>query len=111
MTSNPYNPQWYGFSQANDKQIMAGSAPFVYNILSHDSQSCITAKSLYNNSHSAMYTPDSIVKSHPVSSIIQSSTMKSHENTIKDVCNPSFNIDTNINYNSFGMPSPSFTFS
>jgi cell division protein FtsI/penicillin-binding protein 2 len=111
MSSNSYNPQWYGYSSATDREIMSGSAPFVYNYLSHDSQSCITAKSLFNDSHSSMYNPDSIVRSHPGSAIIQNSIMKIHENTIKDVCNPSFQIDTNvrIDYNSFGMPNPSFS--
>lgn len=107
--SNPYNPQWLGYTPATDKQIMGGSAPFVYNYMDHDSQSCITAKSLFNTAHSAMYTPDSIVRSHPASAMIQSSVMKTHENTIQNVCNPSFKIDTNINYNSLGMPSPSFS--
>ena len=109
MSSNPYNPQWLGFAPATDKQIMGGSAPFVYNYMPHDSQSCITAKSLFNTTHSAMYTPDSIVRSHPGASVIQSATLKIHENTIQNVCNPSFKIDTNINYNSLGMPSPSFS--
>ena len=74
-----------------------------------DSQYCITAKSLFNTTHSAMYTPDSIVRSHPGASVIQSATLKTHENTIQNICNPSFKIDTNINYNSLGMPSPSFS--
>jgi len=76
----------------------------------HDNQSCITAKSIYNTAHSEMYTPNSIVKSHPASNIIQSSMLKTHETTIQNVCTPSFNIDTNINYNALGMPTPSFTF-
>ena len=109
--TNPYNPQWLGFSPATDKQIIGGSAPFVYNYIPHDSQSCITAKSMFNTAHSQMYSPDSIVKSHPASNIIQSAMLKTHENTIKNVCTPSFQIDTNINYNSLGMPTPSFTFS
>jgi len=37
--------------------------------------------------------------------------MKIHENTIQNVCTPSFIVDTNINYNALGMPTPSFTFS
>jgi hypothetical protein len=109
MSSNPFNPQWHGFSASTDKQIVGGSAPFVYNYLPHDSQSCITAKSLFNTAHSEMYSPNSIVRTNPASSIIQSSTLKIHENTIKDVCTPTFKIDTNINYNSFGMPNPSFS--
>ena len=111
MSNNPYNPQFLGYSPTNDKQIMSGSAPFVYNYLPHDSQSCITAKSLYNTAHSSMYSPDSIVRSHPGASIIQNITMKTHENTIQNVCTPGFQIDTNINYNSLGMPTPNFTFS
>jgi len=58
-----------------------------------------------------MYSPNSIVRTHPASSIIQSSTMKTLENSIQNVCTPSFNVDTNINYNALGMPTPSFTFS
>jgi len=109
--TNIYNPQWLGFSTATDKQIMGGSAPFVYNYMSHDSQTCITAKAMYNTAHSEMYSPNSIVRTHPASSIIQSSTMKTLENSIQNVCTPSFNVDTNINYNALGMPTPSFTFS
>jgi len=76
--SNPYNPQWLCFSQATDKQIMGGSAlfPFVYNYMSHDSQSCITAKSMFYTSHAEMYSPNSIVRYHPASNIIQSSALK-----------------------------------
>lgn len=107
---NSYNPIWLGYAPANDKQLLGGSPPFVYNYLHHDTQSCITAKSLYNISHTSMYSPDNIVKSHPTSSIIQSMTLKNHEKTIQDVCTPSFRIDTNTNYNHFGMPNPSFTF-
>ena len=106
--SNPFNPQWHGFAAANDKQIIGGSAPFVYNYLPHDNQSCITAKSLYNTSHAEMYSPNSMVRNTPASAIIQSSTIKIHENTIKDVCTPSFNIDTNV-HNALGMPAPSFS--
>jgi hypothetical protein len=114
MSSNPFNPSWHGFSPATDKQIMSGSAPYVYNYMSHDSSSCITAKSMFNTAHSAMYTPDSIVRSHPSSALIQSSMLKSHENTIKDVCHPSFSIDTNtistpFNHSAFGMPNGSFS--
>ena len=111
MSSNPYNPQWLGFAPATDRQVMGGSAPFVYNYMSHDSQSCITAKSLFNTAHAEMYSPNSMVRSHPASNIIQGSMLKAHENTIQDVCHPSFQIDTNINYNVLGMPSPSFSLS
>lgn len=112
MSSNPFNPQWHGYSVATDKQIISGSAPYVYNYMPHDNASCITAKSLYNTTHSAMYTPDSIVRSHPASSVIQSSTLKTHENTIRDVCTPSFKVDTNptmFNHSAFGMPSSYFS--
>ncbi len=109
MSSNPYNPQWLGFAPATDKQIIGGSAPYVYNYMPHDSQICLTAKSLFNDAHSAMYTPDSIVRSHPAAPVIQNLTMKTHEKTIQDVCVPSFKIDTNVYYNSLGMPSPSFS--
>ena len=109
--TNPFNPQWLGFSHASDKQIAGGSAPFVYNYMPHDSQSCITAKSMFNTAHAEMYRPNDIIKSNPASSIIQSSILKTHENSINNLCNPSFKIDTNINYNSLGMPTPSFTFS
>jgi hypothetical protein len=111
MSSNPFNPQWHGFAPATDTQIIGGSAPFVYNYMPHDNQSCITAKTMFNTTHSQMYSPDTIVRSHPASNVIQSSTLKMHENTIKDVCTPSFQVDTNINYNALGMPTPSFTFS
>jgi hypothetical protein len=107
--SNPFNPQWYGFSAASDKQLSGGSAPFVYNYLSHDSQTCIAAKSVFNTTHVEMYRPDSIVRSHPASSVIQSSLMKMHESVIKDVCHPSFSIDTNIINIPSGMPAPSFS--
>lgn len=111
MSSNPFNPQWLGFAPATDKQLMGGSAPFVYNYMPHDSQACITAKSIFNTAHSAMYSPDSAVRSHPASGIIQSSLLKNHENAIQNTCTSSFQIDTNINYNSLGMPTPNFTFS
>lgn len=109
MSSNPYNPQWYGYSPATDRQLMGGSAPYVYQYQSHDSQACITAKSLFNTAHAAAFTPDSIVRSHPAGAIVQSATMNAHETTIKDVCTPSIQIDTNISYPSLGMPSPSFS--
>ena len=110
MSSNPYNPQWYGFSAATDRQLIGGSAPFVYNVLPHDSQLCITAKTMFNDSHSQLYTPDTIVRSHPAGSLIQSSTMKQNEATIPAVCHPSFQIDAApINYPSLGMPSPMFS--
>ncbi len=109
MPRIPFRPEFFGYNNANDKQLMSGSASFVYNILPNDNSACIVAKSNFNISHAAMYTPDSIVRSHPAASTIQSATMKIHENTIKDVCTPSFQIDTNtINYQSLGMPSPNF---
>ena len=109
MSSNPYNPQWYGYSPATDRQLMGGSAPYVYQYLPNDSQSCITAKSLFNTAHASMYTPDTIVRSHPGGAVLQSVTMNAHENTIRDVCTPSIQIDTNVHYPSLGMPSPSFS--
>ena len=109
--SNPYNPQWLGFAPATDKQIMSGSAPFVYNYMTHDSQTCITAKSMFNTAHSEMYNQNSMFKSDIANSIIQGAMLKTHENTIQNVCTPSFQVDTNINYNALGMPTPSFTFS
>ena len=104
-SSNSFNPQWLGYTAASDKQIINGSAPFVYNYMQHDSQTCITAKSLFNTAHSAMYAPNSIVPNHPASSNIQSSTMKLHEATIQNECTPSFRVDSNY----FGLPSPSFS--
>jgi hypothetical protein len=109
MSSNPFNPQWHGFAPATDRQIISGSAPYVYNIMSHDSNSCITAKTIFNNTHSAMYTPDSIVRSHPAGALIQSAVLKNNENVIKDVCTPSFSIDPMFNHSAFGMPSSSFS--
>ncbi len=69
IMSNPYNPQWLGFAPATDKQIIGGSAPFVYNYMPHDNQSCITAKSMFNTAHSEMYSPNSMVRSHPASNL------------------------------------------
>jgi hypothetical protein len=107
--SNPFNPQWHGFSAATDKQLIGGSAPFVYNYLPHDSQACITAKSMFNTAHAEMYRPDSIVRSHPASSIMQSSLLKIHESVIGNVCHPSFLIDAgSINIPS-DMPGPAFS--
>lgn len=99
-------PQWLGFALATDKQIASGSAPFVYNYMPHDNQLCITAKSMFNTAHSAMYTPDTVVRSHPASSIVQGSLLSTHEKIVHDVCTPSFHVD----YNSLGIPAPSFTF-
>lgn len=109
MSRIPFRPEFVGYNIATDKQLMSGSAPFVYNYLPNDNSACIVAKSNFNTAQAAMFTPDSIVRSHPAASLIQSSTTKIHENTIKDVCTPTFKIDTNtINYQSLGMPSPSF---
>jgi hypothetical protein len=105
------NSQWLGFAPSSDKQIINGSAPFVYNYMPHDNQSCITAKFMYNTAHSEMYSPNSIVRSHPASNLIQSSMLKVHESTIDKVCTPSFQIDPVIDYNSLGIPTPSFSFS
>jgi hypothetical protein len=109
MSRIPFRPEFVGYNIATDKQLMSGSAPFVYNYLPNDNNACIVAKSSFNTAQAAMYTPDPIVRSIPAASTIQSATMKIHENTIKDVCKPSFQIDTNtINYQSLGMPSPNF---
>lgn len=70
--------------------LIGGSAPFVYNYLPHDNERCISEKSLFNTTHSAMYTTDSIVRSRPAGSLIQSSTMKMNETLIQNVCTPSF---------------------
>lgn len=88
--SNPYNPQWYGYQPATSKQLIGGSAPYVYNYLPHDNQVCITSKALYNQTHSALYSPDTIVRSHPASNVIQGSTLNYHENQIRQNCFPSF---------------------
>lgn len=53
MSFNPYNPQRLGYAPASDKQLMSGSSPFFYNYMPYDSQSCITAKSMFNTAHSA----------------------------------------------------------
>ena len=90
---NPFNPQYYGYKPATDNQLFNGSAPFVYNYLPHDTKQCIVAKNMYNISHSAVYQPDTIVRSHPASNIIQSATLKHHENLIKQQCTPSFRYD------------------
>ena len=84
-----YNPYRFGFAPATDRQIIGGSAPYVYNYLPHDNQICITAKTLYNNAHESVYNPDSIVRSHPSSSIIQGWNMNIHEKTIQSTCKPS----------------------
>jgi len=106
-TTNPFNPQWYGYAPATDKQIISGSAPFVYNYLPHDSQACITAKNIYNQTHQSVYSPDTIVGSHPASNLIQSSTLTMNENMIQQQCQPSFKYDsmnsgTNYGSNNFG---------
>ena len=109
MKMNPYNPQYYGYSPASDKQLMSGSAPYVYNFLPHDSKSCIVAKSAYNYTHSSIYTPDTIVRSHPASSVIQGSTLGIQEQMIKTHCQPSFKIDsTTATFASSGYGSTSY---
>jgi hypothetical protein len=82
-----------GYGPASDKQLVDGSAPYVYKYLPHDSQTCITAKASYNTAHASMYNPDSIVRSHPFSHIIQSLTMDIHEKTIEAECTPSSKIN------------------
>ena len=88
-----FNRNWYGYSPATDKQIIGGSAPFVYNHSSHDNLTCAINKAAYNNAHSAMYSPDTIVRSHPAGSLMQSSTMNIHENAVRNTCHPSFKVD------------------
>ena len=109
MSSNPYNPQWLGYAAATDRQIMGGSAPFVYNYSSHDNQSCLMAKAIYNDTHAAIYSPDSTVRSHPAGNLIQGAALPAAEKAVHDVCTPSFSIDAQINYPALGMPSPSFS--
>lgn len=70
---------------------MDGSAPYVYGYLPHDSKTCTMAKVSYNMAHALMYSPDTIVKSHPFSPIIQSLTMDVHEKAIEAECTPSSN--------------------
>lgn len=92
-----YNPQYYGYGPATDKQLFNGSAPYVYNYLQKDTKSCITAKNMYNTAHSNMYSPDTIVRSHPASAIIQSTTLNNHEAQIKQHCMPTFRYDGTTN--------------
>jgi hypothetical protein len=89
-TEISFNPQYYGYAPATNKQIIGGSTPYIYNYLPHDSQVCITSKSIYNQTHSSIFSPDTIVKSHPASNIIQGSTLNHQENMIKKNCFPSF---------------------
>lgn len=95
---NPFNPQWYGYSPATNQQSFSGSAPYVYNYLPHDNKSCIVAKSLYNQTHSNIYTPDSIVRTIPGSALIQGSILNKTEELIKQNCTPSFNYDSASKY-------------
>ena len=100
---NSFNPQYYGYSQATDKQIIGGSTPYIYNYLPNDSQLCINSKSMYNQTHSSIFSPDTIVRSHPASNIIQGLTLKYHENKIKQNCFPSFKHNQTTNYvNNYG---------
>ena len=85
------SPESLGYGSASDKQLMDGYAPYVYKYLPHDSRTCITTKASYNITHASMYNPDSIIRSHPFSPIIQSLTMYIHEKTIKAECTPSSN--------------------
>ena len=87
---NPFNPKYFGYAEATDKQLISGMPPYVYNYLPHDSQVCITAKTMYNQTHTNIYSPDTIVKSHPASNLIQGSTLKLQENMIKQNCYPTF---------------------
>jgi hypothetical protein len=87
------SPESLGYGPASDKQLMDGSAPYIYKYLPHDSQTCITAKASYNTAHASMYNPDSIVRSHPFSPIIQSLTMDMHEKAIEAECTPNLKIN------------------
>ena len=84
-----------GYGPASYKQLMDGSAPYVYKYLPHDSKTCTMAKVSYNMAHSAMYSPDTIVKSHPFSPIIQSLTMDIHEKAIEAECTPDSKLEKN----------------
>lgn len=106
--SNPFNPQYYGYTPAKPNQLFNGSAPFVYNYLPHDSQSCIIAKNLYNTVHSSIYSPDTTVKSHPAAPIIQGFGLKQQESNIQQHCFPSFKYDgepatPNYGSNNYGV--------
>jgi hypothetical protein len=87
------SPESLGYGHASDRQLMDGSAPYVYKYLPHDSQTCITTKASYNAAHAAMYSPDSIVRAHPFSPIIQSLTMDMHEKSIEAECTPDPNLE------------------
>jgi len=89
------SPESLGYGPASYKQLMDGSAPYVYGYLPHDSKTCTMAKVSYNMAHSAMYSPDTIVKSHPFSPIIQSLTMDVHEKAIEAECTPDPNLEKN----------------
>ena len=87
------NRNWYGYAPATNNQIIGGSAPFVYNNRPGDSLTCIANKTAYNQAHASVFSPDTIVRSHPASALIQGSTMNMHENAIKNSCYPSFKHD------------------
>lgn len=97
---NPYNPTFYGFTE--NKNLIPDSAPYFYKYLGHDNKTCIASKSIFNNIHSSVYSPDSIVRSHPASSLIQSSVLNKAEKDIFKNCTPSFKYDSavpsNVNY-------------
>jgi len=101
--TNSFNPQYYGYAPATDKQVINGSAPYIYNYLPHDNQVCISAKSMYNQTHSSLFSPDTIVRSHPASNLIQGSTLNYHENMIKQNCYPTFHHHQSTQYaNNYG---------
>lgn len=74
------SPESLGYDLASDRQLMDGSAPYVYEYLPYDSKTCTIAKVSYNMAHSTMYSP--------YSPIIQSLTMDVHEKAIEAECTP-----------------------
>jgi hypothetical protein len=88
-----FRPNLVGYSPATNQQTAGGSAPFVYNHKPGDSLICAINKASYNNAHSAVFSPDTIVRSHPASALIQGSALKMHENAISKTCLPSFKHD------------------
>jgi hypothetical protein len=69
------------------------SAPFVYNNGYADCITCLANKSAYNQVPASVFSPDTIVRSHHVSALIQGSTLNMHGNAINNSCYPSFKYD------------------
>jgi hypothetical protein len=78
----------YGYGPATDKELFEGLAPYVYHYLPSDSKTCIASKNLYNYTHSSMYSPDTIVRSHPAAPLIQGASLDKTEDMIKQHCKP-----------------------